>query len=64
VTYFQVSQQLSPLLWFPLLTDILVSGQHNTSFAIHQFINSRDGGRRDHMVVGFTTTCAISAYHR
>ena len=21
------------------------------------------GGRRDHLVVGFTTTCAISAYH-
>jgi hypothetical protein len=21
------------------------------------------GGRRDHMVVGFITTCAISAYH-
>ena len=22
------------------------------------------GGRRDRMVVGFTTTCGISAYHR
>ena len=23
----------------------------------------KKGGRRDRMVVGFTTTCAISAYH-
>ena len=26
-------------------------------------ITSSFGGRRDRMVVGFTTTCAISAYH-
>jgi len=26
-------------------------------------ITELKGGCRDHMVVGFTTTCAISAYH-
>ena len=31
----------------------------------NKLITNSHGGRhgRDHMVVGFTTTCAISAYH-
>ena len=34
------------------------------SFVItDEIYSARDRRGRDHMVVGFTTTCAISAYH-
>jgi hypothetical protein len=34
------------------------------SFVItDEIYSARDRRSRDHMVVGFTTTCAISAYH-
>ena len=37
---------------------------HTYPFKLRSFFNFIGGRRgRDHMVVGFTTTCAISAFH-
>jgi len=41
---------------------IIIWSFHSFQVAV-VLLNSRGRRGRDHMVVGFTTTCAISAYH-
>jgi hypothetical protein len=43
--------------------DWLAWNQNNVSKWSDMFIDDRGGQGHDRMVVGFTTTCAISAYH-
>jgi len=46
-------------IWWMILAYIM----WYTNVHVDYYIDMRDHHGRDHMVVGYTTTCAISAYH-
>jgi hypothetical protein len=53
---------ISVILWQSVLL-VKETGENHRPVATNYVIRSEIGYRRDRMVVRFTTTCAISAYH-